>query len=193
MKDVGGNSKTIQMTDQGKKTLAEQLIKFSEIPGALSQDLLERLIATSDLKEFLRSEAFLIHKSCYSNFNNQKYQRALNRKRTSSDEGSNVVNVQPMKTRNRSGQKIEMGEQVCMHCGEPDKFNPKYPNRNKHMQLRAAAEKKPSSEHVQEMTEDLRTMAATLEDTKLLAQLSNDLRATECFYHTFCRTDFIRR
>ena len=181
------------MTPQGKATLADQLTKFSKIPGALSQDILERLLNYTNLKEFLLSKPFVIHKSCYVSFNEQKYQRVIRRKRSSSDESCSLVNTQPMKTRNQSGPAIGMGQQLCMHCGEPDKFDPKNPHRNKHMKLQAAAGKKASPEHVQQMTEETKMMATVIGDTKLLAQLTNDLRASERFYHTFCRANFINR
>ena len=182
------------LTYQGKATLADQLTKFSKIPGALSQDILERLLTHTNLKEFLLSKPFAIHKSCRNSFNEQKYERAIRRKRSSSDESCDHFNTQAkIITRNQSGPSIEMGQQLCMHCGEPDKYDPRHPHRNKHMQLRAAASKNSSPEHVQEMTEETKKMATVIGDTKLLAQLTNDLRATERYYHAFCRANFINR
>ena len=180
------------MTDQGKTTLANQLTKFSEIPGALSQDLLDRLVNCTDLKGFLKSKPFLIHKSCYDKFNKQKYERALRRKRPSS-ESSDLANLQPMKTRHRSGETIDIGKMVCMHCDEPDKFDPKSPDRNKGFNLCAAAGKWESPEHVEAMTEETKMMAAVLGDTKVLALVTSDLRAAERYYHPVCRRDFKNR
>lgn len=192
-RDGSGVTKLVLLASQGKETLGNQLVKFSKIPGALSQDILERLLAHANLKEFLESKPVVIHKSCYDSFNEQKYQRAIRRKRSSSDESCDLVNTQPVKTRNQSGPPIEIGQQLCMHCGEPDKFDPKHPHRNKHMKLLAAAGKASSPDHVKEMTEETKMMASVIGDTKLLAQLTNDLRATERFYHAICRANFINR
>ena len=134
------------MTPQGKATFAHQLKKFSDIPGAVSQDLIERLVPCPNLEDFLKSKPFVIHKSCYDSFNEHMYQRAIGRKRSSSNESSDITLTQPMKTRHQSGETVAIGKQLCMHCEEPDKFDPRTPNRNKGFKLCAAAGKKATPE-----------------------------------------------
>ena len=85
------------MTKHGKEVLAEQLSKFKEIPGFLTEDVQNRLLANNSVIDFLLSAEFIIHKHCYDSFNDQKYDRAVRRKRSSGSD--NEINPAPMKTR----------------------------------------------------------------------------------------------
>ena len=76
-----------------------------------------------------------------------------------------------------------------MFCREEDKYNPRRPE-EKQWKLRAAGGKSASATHAHEFTADLRLQAGMLGDSRVLAQLCSDVRASELFYHLPCLSDF---
>ena len=174
--------------------LADQLIKFEEIPGYLSDDIKDRLLSRN-VKEFLLHTVGLkVHKVCYDKFNNSKYERALERKKRVSSESTQVKG--PPRTRRKSDHstKIQLGDELCMICDKPDEYDEKNPSTTKGKKLHAAAGKQVASTYVDQFTEDLRQMAAALSDTKLLTRLeTRDVRASELYYHNHCYGRYVKR
>ena len=120
------------MREGSAKMFAARLKKFNKIPGAVTQDLYDRLLSI-DTEEFLLSDLFHFHKGCYDKFNDLNYERALKRKRPASElSEKDMVHVQ---TRNQTGSSVVNKAILCMFCNEEDKFDCKHPERTAQYKL----------------------------------------------------------
>ena len=179
------------MREGSAKTFTARLKKFNKIPGAVTQDLYDRLLSV-DTEEFLRSDLFQFHKGCYDKFNDLNYERALKRKRPASELSErDMMHVQ---TRNQTGPSVVNKAILCMFCDEEDKFDCKHPKRTAQYKLHAAGGKKAARSYVEDFTANLQKMAAALGDSRMLSMVSSgDVRAAEFFYHKGCLSAYEKR
>ena len=160
-KDLGEKSITANTAPK----LAKQLKLFHD-DGLLNFDLQSRLPSKGEeyLARRLETGSFKIHKSCYDKFNESK--RNCAKSAQSTDDEPTIV------TRSQCPTPVSFGEELCMHCGAPEFVDPK--NKKNNVPLHAAARKKIKAGYVDELTNNLRTMAGKLGDTKLLTLLLDD-------------------
>ena len=182
---------SIALTKITGPKLADQLIKFGEIPGYLSDDITKRLLMQDIHQFFATTPALKVHKSCYDNFNRMRYERALAKPKRSSSE--TVHSQGPPRTRKKSGKQLQLGEQLCIFCDDPDQYDPKSHRFTQDKKLHAAAGKLPSATYVESYTTKIRNMAVALSDPKVLSRLNTDVRASEIYYHNSCYALFVHR
>jgi hypothetical protein len=67
---------------------------------------------------------FIIHKACYDMFKDQKYERAKKRKSMMTTSTSEIESSSKrITTRSQASETVPFGQQLCMYCNEPDKFD----------------------------------------------------------------------
>ena len=175
--------------------MVERLPQFkdqADINGYIfTEPHIEERLLSVDLRTFLQSKTFFYHKKCYEKFSLDKLNRVLNSKRIKISESDTDESAQSIvRTRHSSGVCVfPLGKCVCMFCREEDKYNPRRPE-DKQWKLRAAGGKSSSSTHAEEFTADLRMKAGKLGDSRILAQLYSDVRASELYYHLHCLLEF---
>lgn len=182
------------LQEESAKVLASRLQKFSEMSGELPDLLCKRLLTVTDTEAFLLNSSFVIHKACYDKFNDHKFERAKKRQLSKASSSHNECQTKKKRTRQSSEGHISFGQQVCMFCNEKDKFDPKHPNRSANLKLRAAAGKEMSAKAVESFTAELKEMAITLQDGKIIALLTaGDVRSLELYYHINCYASYRNR
>ena len=162
-------------------SLADKLVanlgKFRDdnrLDDKINAKMLEALHA-GELETKLTATNYNIRKKCYDNYNTTK----LNRKIAAKNKKAATASTH--NTRN-SHEPVKRFAMVSMYCEKPDTDSAKHPN--KVNQLHAAAAHKTDAKCMNEFTESIRAMAA---------QLSNDVRSSELYYHKDCLTENKRK
>lgn len=180
--------------------LSERLPQFFDMPNLVprvGESSIQKRLLVGSIEANLRKHPYVIHKSCYDRYNSSKLELAKSKRRKVeqiSDPASTSINASDRETRARSAEeKVAFGEQVCLFCLEPDKFNPRKPETSAKFKLMTAAAHKKSSDHVDSFSKNLRMKAEKLQDNKLLRLLDGDVRAKELYYHKRCLSEFNNR
>ena len=130
---------------------------------------------------------FKVHKTCYDKFNESKRTRANSAKKRKIEEGGDSSR----KTRSQCPPSVPFREEHYMYCGQPAKVDTKHPGNDN--PLHVAAGKHIASDYVERFTDNERTIATKLGDTKILTILGSDVRSSELYYHSICYAKFKRK
>ena len=171
------NDEKLRSSDEGYKNLAERLPEFKNAGLADSLDFTQ-IDDSSGIFNTLQKKNAVYHKNCYSMYNLQHLRR-LQKKKVVKD------NDDDLQRRKRC--KIDLGEAVCIFCGENDSRE----------NLCAAGEyhnnSNSSIDHVSTLTEQWREMALHLGELDIHAKLCvGDVSANE-IYHKLHYTQFRNR
>lgn len=170
-------TETLTKPDQSKRkdigsgysSLAENLIKFSELGELPGSFHLERLDDGHGIEAAMVAHGAQYHQTCRLQYNNTKLQRAQKRalkKEGQSDEEQSVCKRTRAHSRSSSTEKVP---ETCFFCGQPAGAN----------SLRKAA--------TFQMDRRVRACATLLGDTELLGRLSGgDMVALDAQYHPQC-------
>ncbi len=167
------------------------------MPGELPDLICKRLLTVPDTEAFLVNGSFVIHKACYDKFNDQKFERAKKRQfsKALSSEESQTKKIRTRQSSEHEGH-ISFGQYVCMFCNEKDKFDRKHANRTANLKLHAAGAggQDMSAKAAESFTTELKEMAITLQDGKIIALLAaGDVRSLELYYHNNCYRSYRNR
>lgn len=135
-------------------------------------------------------DGYKIHKTCYDRYNNNHFDRAMDRKRKRELDLADHETV-GANTRAKAGPSLAFGAELCFYCGGPAIEN--HRRKDKSEPLYAAAGKGKSAKHVKDFTDNLEMMAKVLNDGRILRLLETDVRSRELFYHNRCHTRYCNR
>ena len=175
----------MKLTESLANNLATNLANFKKhdvLDNSLNGKVREAVTTEAHLQKKLKARSYNIHKRCYDKFNNSHLQKKISSKKRKIDSAS------PSCSTRSSTEPDHMFAEECMYCGEPDKYDPKHPDKTK--QLRAAAGRGRNSSYVDDFTDRVRNMATELGDIKLLKELGNDVRSSELYYHNCCHVNY---
>ena len=140
----------------------------------------------SELKTIFVAKKAVYHKSCVSQYNSQKLQRA-----TKASKRAKTLPLKPeddecgpskQTNRNDCGSKIGLGELKCLFCLQID-----IPENFCAAGTMHAKSEKVDRHHVLRFTETLKTKALKVGQSHVLAKLSTgDVTANEIYYHKKC-------
>ena len=181
----------VRSTEDGLKTLAENLPNFHEL-GGLNFDFSRIDDGTDSLLSILRTNGACYHNSCQSRFSNSKLSRlqlSHSKKSAKALERGEQSDI-PEKRSRRSlilNDTAETSSFQCCWCNEYDDEN----------NLRAAGQRwakaKPDPDHLRSITNKWKQMAAVIKHDNVLCKLSSgDVSNNEMFYHNRCLNKYSR-
>ena len=167
-------------TKDGQKHLSAILPEFQKHGGL--PFCLDKLKSYYDtLENALIEKEAKYHKTCYNDYSEEKLKRAKERQHKSNvvnDTSENLCSTS-QSTRSTDTTNHDLGKLVCCFCSEIDTENNLTAAGTFH-----ATKNKVDVDHVSNLTEKWKTMAAKLEYSELLSRLSfGDIVSNELYYH----------